>query len=87
MLTDRIASTVSVEKQYNHDRNVMFNVILITAVFCYFHMLFLWSLKNVEMSIKNLTALRPKKKMTLTELHFSVQISLQLKMYSTAHAF
>ena len=26
----------------------MFNLLLITAVFCYFHMLFLWALKNVE---------------------------------------
>ena len=30
----------------------MLNVFLITAVFCYFHILFPWALKNVEMSIK-----------------------------------
>ena len=36
-------------------------------------MLFRLGLKNVEMSIKNLAALCPKKKMTLMELHFSVQ--------------
>ena len=65
----------------------MFNLLLITAVFCYLHILFLWASKNVEMSIKSLAALCPKKKMTLTELHFSVQNPLQLKMCSTAHEF
>ena len=63
----------------------MFNLLLISSVFCYSHILFLRSLKNVEMSIKNLAALCPKTKKTLTELHFSVQIPLQLKMCSTAY--
>ena len=65
----------------------MFNLLSITAAFCYFHMLFLLTLKSVEMSIKNLAALCPQKKMILTELHFSVQIPLQLKTCSTAHDF
>ena len=58
-------------------------MLLITAVICYFHILFLWALKNN----KNLATLYPQKKMILTKPHFSVQIPLQFKMCSTAHEF
>ena len=61
----------------------MFNSLLITAAICYFHILFLWGLKNN----KNLAAPCPQKKMTLTEQHFLVQIPSQLKMGSTAYEF
>ena len=48
------------------------STLLITAVICYFHILFLWAFKNVEMSIEIRLILCPQKKMILTELHFSV---------------
>ena len=64
----------------------MFNLLLITAVFCYFHIFFLWALKNVEMSIKFRCSL-PTKENDFDKTAFSVQIPLQLKMCSTAHEF
>ena len=65
----------------------MFNLLLITAVFLLFSHFISMGFEKCQDVNKNLTALCPYKKMTLIELHFSVQIPLQLKMCSTALEF